>query len=127
MALPVTEHLHPAAIGLDTLPGQVVLGHLLSAQAAAVQVVAQALPQIGLNDFAVSQTRPHSTIHVGDWKLVHFYEGDRDELYRLSADASEQRDLASQEPARARDLRRRLDESLRGMGARFPTAAAVEN
>lgn len=46
MVLSQTEHLHPAAIGLDTLPGPVVLGHLLSAQAAALQVVAQALPQI---------------------------------------------------------------------------------
>lgn len=46
MGLPVTEHLHPAALGLDTLPGAVVLGHLLAAQAAAVQVVGQALPQI---------------------------------------------------------------------------------
>ena len=46
MTLPVTELLHPAATGLDTLPGAVVLGHLLAAQAAAVQVVGAALPQI---------------------------------------------------------------------------------
>ncbi|MES2434381.1 MAG: N-acetylmuramic acid 6-phosphate etherase [Pseudomonadota bacterium] len=46
MTLSTTEHLHPAAIGLDTLPGPVVLGHLLAAQGAAVQVVAHALPQI---------------------------------------------------------------------------------
>ena len=46
MTLPQTEHLHPAAIGLDTLPGTEVLGHLLAAQAAALQVVEQAIPQI---------------------------------------------------------------------------------
>ena len=46
MTLPVTELLHPAAAGLDTLPDAVVLGHLLSAQAAAVQAVNSALPQI---------------------------------------------------------------------------------
>ncbi|WP_426034535.1 N-acetylmuramic acid 6-phosphate etherase [Cypionkella sp. TWP1-2-1b2] len=46
MALPATEHLHPAATGLDTLPAAAVLGHLLAAQGAAVQVVAQVLPQI---------------------------------------------------------------------------------
>lgn len=46
MTQPKTEHLHPAAIGLDTLPGAVVLGHLLAAQGEALQVVAQALPQI---------------------------------------------------------------------------------
>jgi len=46
MSLLVTEHLHPAATGLDVLPGLAVLEHLLGAQAAAVQVVGQALPQI---------------------------------------------------------------------------------
>ncbi|MEO5616010.1 MAG: N-acetylmuramic acid 6-phosphate etherase [Cypionkella sp.] len=46
MTLPVTELLHPAAMGLDTLPGAAALGHLLAAQAAAVQVVGAALPQI---------------------------------------------------------------------------------
>ncbi|MDZ4312634.1 MAG: N-acetylmuramic acid 6-phosphate etherase [Cypionkella sp.] len=46
MTLPVTEHLHPAATGLDTLPGPAVLGHLLAAQASALQAVSQALPQI---------------------------------------------------------------------------------
>ncbi len=46
MTLPQTEHLHPAALGLDTLPDAQVLEHLLAAQGAALQVVAQALPQI---------------------------------------------------------------------------------
>ncbi|OYU40170.1 MAG: N-acetylmuramic acid 6-phosphate etherase [Pseudorhodobacter sp. PARRP1] len=46
MVLSATEHLHPAASGLDTLPGIAVLGHLLAAQAQALQVVGQALPQI---------------------------------------------------------------------------------
>ncbi len=87
----------------------------------------EALVEIGVNDFAISQTRPQSTIHAGDWKLVHFYEGNRDELYRLSADISEQRDLTKQEPARARELRRRLDDSLRDMGARYPTTSSTRN
>jgi uncharacterized sulfatase len=82
---------------------------------------AKARPTIGVDDFAVSQTRPHSAIRAGEWKLVHFYEDDRDELYHLSADPSEQRDLATSEAAKAKDLRRQLDASLREMGARFPT------
>jgi uncharacterized sulfatase len=82
---------------------------------------ARALPAIGVDDFAVSQTRPQSAIRVGDWALLHFYENDRDELYRLDADLSEQHDRAAQEPERARDLRRRLDAALRDAGARMPT------
>lgn len=46
MSLPMTEHLHPAAKGLDTLLGAAVLGHLLASQSAAVQAVSGALPQI---------------------------------------------------------------------------------
>ena len=82
---------------------------------------AKARPAIGVNDFAVSQTRPQSAVRVGDWKLVHFYEDNRDELYDLAADVSEQHDLAAREPSRTRDLRRQLDDYLRAVGARFPT------
>lgn len=46
MSLPVTEQLHPAAKGFDTLPGAAILSHLLAAQAAAVQAVSNAVPQI---------------------------------------------------------------------------------
>ena len=46
MPLPVTEHLHPAASGLDTLPPATVLSHLLAGQMAALQIVDAALPQI---------------------------------------------------------------------------------
>ena len=77
-------------------------------------------PQIGVDDFAVSQTRPQSAIRVGDWKLLHFYEENRDELYQTSSDPSEKTDLATKEPARARALRRQLDEYLRGVNARLP-------
>ena len=46
MSLPVTERLHPAAVGLDLLQPAVVLSHLLAGQGAALQAVAAALPQI---------------------------------------------------------------------------------
>lgn len=82
---------------------------------------AQSRPRIGVDDFGISQTFPQSAIVLGDWKLLHFYEDNRDELYRLSADPSEQTDLSLREPQRARDLRARLDSDLRAMAARFPT------
>ncbi len=85
---------------------------------------AAARPTIGVDDFAVSQTFPQSAIRVGEWKLVHFYEGDRDELYHLPADPSEQTNLATKEPAKARELRARLDAELRAVKARLPSLAA---
>jgi uncharacterized sulfatase len=87
---------------------------------------AAAQPRIGVDDFAVSQTRPQSAIRVGDWKLIHFYENNRDELYHLMTDASEQRDLAAKEPAKARELRARLDEQLSSANARLPSLAATK-
>ena len=81
---------------------------------------AQKSARIGINDFAISQTRPQSAIRKGDYKLVHFHENNRDELYRLSADLSEQHDLAAREPEKARELRQELDEYLRNVRARLP-------
>ena len=75
---------------------------------------------IGVNDFATSQTRPHSAIRVGNHKLLHFYEDDRDELYDLAKDVSEQRNLAASEPKVAHELRQQLDGYLRHVQARLP-------
>lgn len=81
---------------------------------------AKSRPAIGVDDFAVSQTRPQSAVRQGDWKLLHFYEGNRDELYRMTDDPSESNDRANSEPAKARELRAGLERELREVGARLP-------
>ena len=86
---------------------------------------AAARAAIGVDDFAVSRTYPQSAIRMGDWKLLHFYEDKRDELYRLTADPSEQNNLAAQEPAKARELRARLDAELHSVNARLPSVPAA--
>lgn len=75
--------------------------------------------KIGINDFATSQTRPHSAIRVGNHKLLHFDEDDRDELYDLAADPGETNDLATRRPDLTKQLRGRLSATLRTNGARF--------
>lgn len=85
---------------------------------------AKARPTIGVDDFAVSQTQPQSAIHVGDWKLIHFFADNRDELYRLPDDHSEQHNLAANEPTRTRELRAQLDATLLAAHARIPTPTA---
>lgn len=47
-------------------------------------------------------------ISDGKFKLIHFHEGDRTELYDLAADPGERRDLAARRP----DLRARLADRL---------------
>jgi N-acetylmuramic acid 6-phosphate etherase len=46
MATPVTEQQHAAAVGLDALPADVILRHLLDQQQAALAAVAPAIPAI---------------------------------------------------------------------------------
>ncbi|MEW4489289.1 sulfatase [Thalassoglobus sp. JC818] len=70
------------------------------------------LPEIGVNDFAVSQTRPQSAIRSGKFKLLYFDEDDRSELYDLSTDLSEQNDLSASQPMRTMMLRNRLMQYL---------------
>lgn len=51
---------------------------------------------------------PCSAVRSGDWKLIEFFESQRTELYQLSADLGETRDLSSREPERAAELLAKL-------------------
>jgi len=64
---------------------------------------------------------PHSAIRHGRWRLVHFYEDGRDELYDIDSDPGETLDLAGTQPATASDLRRRLDAWLASTAAQMPS------
>ena len=64
---------------------------------------------------------PYSAIRDGDWRLVHFYEDDRMELYNLATDPEEKNSLSATESARTAELRTKLDAWLQETGAQFPT------
>ena len=64
---------------------------------------------------------PYSAIRAGGWRLVHFYEDGRSELYDLANDPGEKTDLAAKEPARAAELQAMLDAWLNAVDAQFPT------
>jgi uncharacterized sulfatase len=83
----------------------------------------KAIEQIGIDDFAVSKTHPHSAILRGNDKLLYFYEyeDERSELYRLSEDIGEQNNLRSSNPALASELEALLKQRLQDASARFPT------
>jgi arylsulfatase A len=68
---------------------------------------------------------PHSAIRVGDFRLVHFYEDGRNELYDLRTDPGETTDLAAADPARTLSLKARLDAWLADVGGQMPTANAA--
>ncbi len=64
---------------------------------------------------------PASAVRSGPWKLIHFYEDDRDELYNLAIDIGETRNLAAQERERVAAMRKLLDLWLNEVGALMPT------
>ncbi len=68
----------------------------------------------------VAPVTPFSAVRQGDWKLIHFYEDQHDELYNLKSDPSEAIDLAKQQPEQAEKLRTRLDAWLKDVAAQIP-------
>jgi uncharacterized sulfatase len=78
----------------------------------------EAKKRIGVDDFTVSQTRPHSAIRQGGYKLIYFEEDGRTELYDLNRDISEQNDLSAVEPDRADRLEKELLQYLKNVHAR---------
>lgn len=66
-------------------------------------------------------SRPSGAVREGKWKLIEQYDDGRVELFDLSADASEARNLAAAEPARAAALRARLRDWRKSVGAQENT------
>lgn len=51
---------------------------------------------------------PNSTIRKGNWKLIHYWESNHEELYNLKNDLSEQTDVLDENAAVASDLSKEL-------------------
>ena len=63
---------------------------------------------------------PSSIISLGKWKLIHYYEDDRKELYDIENDVSEQTDISSKYPAVVEKLSRDLESWLGEVDGRRP-------
>ena len=63
---------------------------------------------------------PSSVIRVGDWKLMHYYEDGRDELYHLAKDLQEKNNIAHKYPDKVSELNIKLFDLSSRMGAKFP-------
>jgi arylsulfatase A-like enzyme len=60
-------------------------------------------------------------VRAGDWKLIHYFEDDRLELYDLKNDQGEKNNLSTAEPQRVAALRAQLDAWRKDLGAQLPT------
>lgn len=63
---------------------------------------------------------PSSIIRLGDWKLIHYYEDGKEELYNLKTDLAETSDVSSENPELTKQLSQQLFGYLNEVGARFP-------
>ncbi|MBN2291960.1 MAG: sulfatase [Pirellulales bacterium] len=82
----------------------------------------KAIDAIGVDDFAVSKTRPQSALRRGKYKVVKFAEDNRVELYDLEKDVSEQHDLSKTLPDVADEMDKLLEQQLDAMHARRAVA-----
>lgn len=63
---------------------------------------------------------PFSAIRVGDWKLIYHHTDRRLELFNLADDIGETKNLATDQPAKAKELAARLMALLKERGAQMP-------
>jgi len=64
---------------------------------------------------------PSSIIREGDWKLIHYYEDGREELYNLKDGLEETDNVAGENSEIVQKMSKKLFALLDEMGARYPT------
>ena len=115
--LPTIAAATGAALPEGALDGASLMAHLRSADAAGA-----GRPLFWHFPHYRGEVAPHGIVRMGQWKLIEHYEGPTFELYDLSADLGEKRDLAPAQPDRVRAMAATLDAHLTAVGARRPRA-----
>lgn len=64
---------------------------------------------------------PGSSVRDGDWKLIHWYESDKYELFNIREDISEKSDVLKENPAVVAKLKTELSNWLKEQGALMPS------
>ncbi len=65
--------------------------------------------------------RPGGAVRAGDYKFIEYYDDGRRELYDITHDVSETRNLAADKPDLAKELAAKLGAWRKDVGARMPT------
>lgn len=64
---------------------------------------------------------PGTAFRLGDYKLIHYYETGKDELYNLSVDIGETNDLAEEMPDKVKQMVELMNQQLELVHATYPT------
>jgi len=107
--------------GLEATPGvpldgESLLPHLLDRSPLEREAIYFHYPNYAFH----SENRLGSAIRMGDYKLINFYDDDSVELYDVVNDLSEERDLSSQMPEVAAEMKADLAAWLKSSGAKMP-------
>jgi arylsulfatase A-like enzyme len=70
---------------------------------------------------------PNSTIRKGDWKLIHYWEDDHEELYNLKEDLSEKQDISAKNPEMVKALSEELMSWLKQNNANYASPDPLYN
>lgn len=62
-----------------------------------------------------------STVRLGDWKLIYFYETQQLELYNVTEDIGEMNNLAKENPEKTKELAKVLTDYMKGVDAQIPS------
>jgi len=63
---------------------------------------------------------PAHAMRSGDYKLIEYFEDGRLELFNLRDDIGERTDLAQKQPEKVKELREKLKQWRKSVGARIP-------
>lgn len=61
-----------------------------------------------------------SIVRLGDWKLIHYWEDNQNELYNLKTDLHEDHNLAKRYPQKTQQMANQLLTWLRSVDAKYP-------
>lgn len=64
---------------------------------------------------------PSAIVMEDDWKLIHYFEDDRVELYNVVDDIGEKKDRSKESPERTASMLAQLREWQKEVGAKFPS------
>ena len=107
-------------IGAEVLPNQhvdgVSLKPLLEGQTLSKRPLFWHYPHYGNQG-----GEPSSIIQEDRWKLIHYWEDERNELYNLALDNTEQMNIASENPKIVKQLSNKLNAWLLKVGANMPS------
>jgi arylsulfatase A-like enzyme len=67
------------------------------------------------------RTTPGGAVRAGEWKLIEYFEDNTLELYNLSNDIGEKKDLAKAEPKKTRELHKLMTDWRKKVQAPVPT------